>query len=60
MSGSRPIPAGQGYYPISIVKASCNPVDCPVFGEQFDIITESQWPIAANDFVFFKNPDIGC
>lgn len=28
----RPIPAGRGNYPILIIKASCNPIGCPVFG----------------------------
>jgi hypothetical protein len=37
----RPKPAGRGRYPISIVKASFDPFDCPVFGEQFDNITAS-------------------
>ncbi len=42
--GYVPQPAGRGYYPISIVKASCDPVGCPVFGEQIAIITASLRP----------------
>jgi hypothetical protein len=40
----RPLPDRRGNYPISIVKASFDPVDCPVFGKQIDIITESPQP----------------
>lgn len=34
--GLRPHPADRGDYPISILKASSNPLGCPVFGEQID------------------------
>ena len=37
----RPKPAGRGNYPISIVKATWDPIGCPVFGEQNDIFTAS-------------------
>jgi hypothetical protein len=37
----RPKPAGRGNDPISIGKATGDPVECPVFGEQIEIITVS-------------------
>lgn len=43
----RPSPVGQGLNPISIVKASSDPLGCPVFGEPIDIITTSPRPITA-------------
>ena len=43
-SPNRPIPDRRGRYPISIIKASFDPVVCPVFGEQIDIITASLRP----------------
>ena len=44
IGGRRPLPVGRGHIPISIGKASFDPVDCPVFGEQIGIITESLRP----------------
>jgi hypothetical protein len=40
----RPLPDRRGRYPILTVKATFAPVDCPLLGEQFDIITESLRP----------------
>ncbi len=41
----RPHPIGQELtVGVAIQFATFNPVDCPVFGEQFDIITESLQP----------------
>jgi hypothetical protein len=43
-SHNRPLPDRRGRYPILTVKATFAPVDCPLLGEQFDIITESLGP----------------
>ena len=43
-----PLPDRRGRYPILTVKATFAPVDCPLLGEQFDIITESLRPISAD------------
>lgn len=37
----RPIPVGRGNFPISLVKATSDSLDCPVFGEQIDVIAGS-------------------
>jgi hypothetical protein len=41
IDGIRPKPDRRGHFPISIVKATSDPVGCPVLGEQIEIITTS-------------------
>jgi len=50
---SRPKPAGRGNYPISLVKVSFDPVDCPVFGEQI-FISLRQYGRLEQFELFFK------
>lgn len=49
-----PLPDRRGRYPISIVKATFGLLECPLFGEQFYIITESLRPTAGNDVKLAK------
>ncbi len=41
-------PTVGGSYPISIVKTTSEPLDCPVFGEKIEIITASLRPFLAS------------
>jgi hypothetical protein len=52
---TRPKLVGRGNCPISHVKVSFNPIECPVLGEQFDIMVEPFRPLAAKEVSSFTD-----
>ncbi|MDO8938161.1 MAG: hypothetical protein Q7U98_03260 [Methylicorpusculum sp.] len=55
---TRPLADRRGNFPISIVKASCDPVECPVFGEKINNIAALPQPLCEVYMFLFMHSNL--